>query len=110
MSTTVRLVRKEGGATLDSLAGGDYVRPGASYCRPLLCVFLPLRPPPRRPRKASLKCPACLFFVVPPQGYFEGRYLEGLFFLIVAELRYKARGKPKNGELGGFCVIWTLQL
>jgi hypothetical protein len=38
VSTTVRLVRTEGGAALDSLAGGVYVRPGASCCRPLLCV------------------------------------------------------------------------
>jgi hypothetical protein len=39
----------------------------------------------------------------PPQGYFEGRRLTGLFFLIWAELRYKTRGKPMNGELGAIC-------
>ena len=64
-----------------------------------LVCFVPLRPPPLPPRKVSLKCPACLFFVVPPQGYFEGRRLTGQFFLIWAELRYMARGKPENGEL-----------
>jgi hypothetical protein len=32
--TTVRLVRTLGGAALGSLAGGVYVRPGASCCRP----------------------------------------------------------------------------
>ena len=75
-----------------------------------LVYFLPLRPPPLPPRKVSLKCPGCLFFVLTPQGYFEERRLTGLIFLIWAELRFKARGKPKTGELGDFRVISTLQL
>jgi hypothetical protein len=38
VSTTVRLVRTEGGAALDLLAGGVYVRETVRCCRPLLCV------------------------------------------------------------------------
>ena len=38
VSTTVRLVRTKGWAALCSFAGVAYVRPGASCCRPLLCV------------------------------------------------------------------------
>jgi hypothetical protein len=40
----------------------------------------------------------------------RGTAPERAFFLILAEVRYKARGKVKNGELEGFCVISTLQL
>ena len=38
VSTTVRLVLTEGGAALDLLAGGVYVRETVRCCRPLLCV------------------------------------------------------------------------
>jgi hypothetical protein len=108
VSTTVHLVRTKGWVALSSFVGVVYVRESVSCCRPLLCVFTSV-PTPSAPRKVSLKCPACLFFVVPPQGFFEGRRLTGLFFLIWAELLYTARRKPKNGELGGFCVILTHQ-
>ena len=38
VATTVRLVRTEGGAVLDLLPGGVYVRETVRCCRPLLCV------------------------------------------------------------------------
>jgi hypothetical protein len=41
---------------------------------------------------------------------FRGAAPDKAVFLISAELRYKARGKPKNGELGGFRLISTLKL
>jgi hypothetical protein len=57
MSTTVRLVRTEGGTALCSVAGVVYVRTGASFFRPL-AGNVHLRPPPRPPTKTSLKCQA----------------------------------------------------
>ena len=62
LSTTVRLVCTKGWAALCSFVGVVYVRPGASCCRPLLCVCYLCAHPPRRPRQVSLKCPACHFF------------------------------------------------
>jgi hypothetical protein len=73
VSTTDRLVRTEGGAALGSLGA----------------------------QKSLPEVLGLSFLVVQFQGYFKGRRLIGLF-LIWAELRYNAREKPKNGEIGGF--------
>jgi hypothetical protein len=73
-------------------------------------VFVTSAPTPSACKKNLPEVPGLSFFFIPPQGYLDARRLIGLFFLIWSELRYKARGKLKNGELGGFCVISTLKL
>jgi hypothetical protein len=126
VSTTVRLVRTEGrekpsclpyrpgrvdyrapgayeGRGRPGLAGRRYLRAAGRELLPLFSRRTCLCAHPLGTQKNLSEMPGLSFFlVVTPQGYFEGRRLIGHFFLIWAELRYKARGKPKNDELGGF--------
>ena len=67
VSTTVRLVRTKGGAVLDSLAGGVYVRLSdsgrARAAVAFSCVFVTSAPTPSAPQKSLPEVPGLSFFL-----------------------------------------------
>jgi hypothetical protein len=96
--TTVYLALTKGWAALCSFVGAAYVRESVSCCRPLLCVFTSA-PTPSPPQKSLPEVPGLSFFGYSALRILRGAAPDRAVFLIWAELRYKARGKPKNGEI-----------
>jgi hypothetical protein len=114
VSTTVRVVHKKGGVALNSLAGGVYVRPGASCFRPFRGERASA-PTPSSPPESLPEVPGLPFFVLPPQGYFEGRSLIGLlYFLFGLNCDIRREGIPKTAfweilrDFDNLAIIRTL--